>query len=48
MRYPELDQLAAFACANKICSLPAFDEAALAENVSRMLSFERESAPGRQ
>jgi uncharacterized protein YyaL (SSP411 family) len=48
VRYPELDQPAAFACANKICSLPAFDEAALAENVSRMLSFERESAPGRQ
>ncbi len=41
VRYPELDQPAAFACANKICSLPAFDEAALAENVRRMLSLER-------
>lgn len=47
VRYPELDQPAAFACANKICSLPAFDEAALAENVSRMLSLERDAAAAR-
>jgi uncharacterized protein YyaL (SSP411 family) len=47
VRYPELDQPAAFACANKICSLPAFDEAALAENVSRMLSLERDGTAER-
>jgi len=47
VRYPELDQPAAFACANKICSLPAFDEAALAENVSRMLSLERDGTAAR-
>jgi hypothetical protein len=41
VRYPELDQPAAFACANKICSLPAFNEAELADNVKRMLSLRR-------
>jgi uncharacterized protein YyaL (SSP411 family) len=38
--YPELDQAAAFACSNRICSLPIFEAAALAKTVSR-LSNER-------
>jgi uncharacterized protein len=38
VQYPELDQAAAFACTNKICSQPVFDPADLADTVSRMLA----------
>jgi uncharacterized protein YyaL (SSP411 family) len=36
VRYPELDRAAAFACANKTCSLPVFERAKLRETVDRM------------
>lgn len=42
VQYPELDQPAAFACANRICSLPAFSAEELADNVKRMLSLRRD------
>jgi uncharacterized protein YyaL (SSP411 family) len=38
VQYPELDQAAAFACTNKICSQPVFDPADLGGTVSRMLA----------
>ena len=36
VQYPELDQPAAFACANQICSLPVFTPDQLAKAVKRM------------
>jgi uncharacterized protein YyaL (SSP411 family) len=38
VQYPELDQPAAFACTNKICSQPVFEPADLAGTVTRMLA----------
>ena len=38
VEYPELDQPAAFACTNRICSQPVFDQADLAGTVTRMLA----------
>ena len=38
VQYPELDQPAAFACTNRICSQPVFDPADLAGTVTRMLA----------
>jgi uncharacterized protein len=37
VQYPELDQPAAFACTNRICSQPVFEPEGLAETVARML-----------
>ena len=36
VQYPELDQPAAFACANQVCSLPVFTPGELAKAVHRM------------
>lgn len=36
IKYPELDQAAAFACGNRVCSLPVFDPAGLDKAVKRM------------
>jgi len=41
VQYPELDQAAAFACTNRICSQPVFDPADLAGTVTRMLAATR-------
>jgi hypothetical protein len=41
VQYPELEQPAAFACTNKICSQPVFDPADLAGTVTRMLAATR-------
>jgi hypothetical protein len=38
VQYPELDQPAAFACTNRICSEPVFEPEGLAETVIRMLA----------
>ncbi len=38
VQYPQLPEAAAFACTNKICSLPAFSGAELAETVKRLLA----------
>jgi uncharacterized protein len=38
VQYPELDEPAAFACTNRICSQPVFDPADLAGTVTRMLA----------
>jgi uncharacterized protein YyaL (SSP411 family) len=38
VQYPELEQPAAFACTNRICSLPVFDPADLAQTVTQMLA----------
>ncbi len=38
VQYPELEQPAAFACTNRICSQPVFDPAELGGTVSRMLA----------
>ena len=38
VQYPEMDQPAAFACTNRICSQPVFDPAELAPTVARMLA----------
>ena len=37
VQYPELDQPAAFACTNRICSQPVFEPGGLAETVTPML-----------
>jgi uncharacterized protein len=42
--YPELDQAAAFACGNHVCSLPAFTAAELTEAVEQMAKVERAHA----
>jgi len=42
VQYPDLEQPAAFACTNKICSQPVFDPAGLATTVTRMLAVTRE------
>lgn len=36
VEYPELDEAAAFACSNRICSLPVFDAKDLAGAVDRL------------
>jgi hypothetical protein len=38
VQYPELDEAAAFACTNRICSQPVHDPAELAGTVGRMLA----------
>lgn len=38
VQYPELEQPAAFACTNRICSQPVFDPAELGGTVTRMLA----------
>ncbi len=43
--YPDLDQAAAFACTNRICSLPVFEPADLAATVARMLT-QAPASPG--
>jgi hypothetical protein len=40
VQYPELDQAAAFACANRICSLPVFAPGDIAETVKQMLAVQ--------
>ncbi|MEQ1652097.1 MAG: DUF255 domain-containing protein [Hyphomicrobium sp.] len=42
--YPELDQAAAFACSNKLCSLPAFSAGELTEVVANMLRRSADTA----
>jgi uncharacterized protein len=44
VQYPELDQPAAFACTNRICSQPIFEPEGLAETVTRMLAASGASA----
>jgi uncharacterized protein len=39
--YPELEQAAAFACGNRICSLPAFTAADLTEAVEKMAKLDQ-------
>ena len=34
--YPDMDQAAAFACGNRLCSLPVFSADGVAEAVARM------------
>lgn len=41
--YPEFEKAAAFACTNRICSLPVFEPAGLAATVSGMLKLDRTS-----
>jgi hypothetical protein len=38
VQYPELEQPAAFACTNRICSQPVFDPAELGGTVTQMLA----------
>jgi hypothetical protein len=45
VQYPELEQPAAFACTNRICSQPVFEAADLAKTVTDMLAI-RSSGPG--
>lgn len=45
VQYPELEQAAAFACTNKICSLPAFSAEELTITVNRMLALQKISSP---
>jgi uncharacterized protein YyaL (SSP411 family) len=44
VQYPELDQAAAFACANRICSLPVFAPGDIAETVKQMLAVQTGAA----
>ncbi len=44
VQYPELDQPAAFACTDRLCSLPVFEPADLAETVTNMLGLKTPSA----
>ena len=44
VQYPELDEPAAFACTDRICSLPVFDPAELANTVNRMVRRSAETA----
>ena len=41
VQYPALDTAAAFACTNRICSLPAFSPQELTETVDRMLAISK-------
>ena len=41
VRYPQLPQPAAFACADRACSLPVFKEAEIAKTVNRLMSIKR-------
>ncbi|MEM7426731.1 MAG: hypothetical protein AAF441_11580, partial [Pseudomonadota bacterium] len=43
VKYPEMDQAAAFACANQLCSLPVFEPKALTETVERMMNRRKPS-----
>ena len=42
--YPELDRAAAFACSNRLCSLPAFSATELTDTVAQMLRHSAESS----
>lgn len=42
--YPELEQAAAFACGNRICSLPVFEPSGIGEAVEHMARAETRSA----
>jgi uncharacterized protein YyaL (SSP411 family) len=42
VQYPELDEPAAFACTNRICSLPVFEPPMLSDTVIRMIAAGRE------
>ena len=44
IEYPELEQAAAFACGNRICSLPVFEPAGVNEAVKRMTRLETQAA----
>ncbi len=44
VQYPELEQAAAFACTNRICSLPAFSGDELFATVTRMLALKTSDA----
>jgi hypothetical protein len=39
VRYPEMDEPAAFACSNQICSRPAFDGETLAKTIKQMTAL---------
>ena len=41
IEYPELDRAAAFACTNRLCSLPSFSGDELASTVKRMVELSR-------
>ncbi|MGH6803729.1 MAG: hypothetical protein ACREC3_10230 [Methyloceanibacter sp.] len=45
VQYPELEQPAAFACTNRVCSQPVFEGADLAKTVTDMLAI-RPPRPG--
>ena len=42
--YPELDRAAAFACSNKLCSLPAFSGEELTNAIALMLARSQDAA----
>ena len=44
IEYPELEQAAAFACGNRICSLPVFEPSGIGNAVERMARAETRSA----
>jgi uncharacterized protein YyaL (SSP411 family) len=44
IEYPELERAAAFACGNRICSLPVFEPAGVDEAVKRMARLETRNA----
>ncbi len=44
VQYPELDEPAAFACTDRICSLPVFDPVELANTVNRIVRRSTETA----
>jgi hypothetical protein len=46
VQYPEMEQPAAFACSDRICSLPVFEPKDLAETVATMLGRNRTEKPG--
>jgi hypothetical protein len=43
IEYPELERAAAFACGNRICSLPVFEPAGIAPAVQRMSGLEKQT-----
>ena len=43
VQYPELDEPAAFACTDRICSQPVFEPAELGKTVTRMLAVKSEN-----
>jgi uncharacterized protein YyaL (SSP411 family) len=44
IEYPELERAAAFACGNRICSLPVFEPTGVEEAVKRMARLETRNA----